>query len=326
MEQLQDKFGRTIDYLRLSVTDRCNLRCTYCMPERGLKFSPKEHLLTYEELLYLVDILGSLGISKIRITGGEPFVRADLMAFLKSLAEKDFLKKINITSNITLIRPYLDELEELGIKDINVSLDSLEKENFQLITRRDEFEEVERALYEMIGRGFNLKINCVVIKGLNEQQILPLLGLAETHPVSVRFLEEMPFNGSGVQKSDVMNYREILSQIEQKFAFTKLIDEPSSTSMNYRIEGFKGSFGVIPSYSRTFCGTCNRLRLSSTGEVRTCLYGKEGLNLKEMLRGGATEASIKEALILAVQNKPVDGFAAAEENEHSYSSMTTLGG
>ena len=296
------------------------------MPERGLKFSPKEHLLTYEELLYLVDILGSLGISKIRITGGEPFVRADLMAFLKSLAEKDFLKKINITSNITLIRPYLDELEELGIKDINVSLDSLEKENFQLITRRDEFEEVERALYEMIGRGFNLKINCVVIKGLNEQQILPLLGLAETHPVSVRFLEEMPFNGSGVQKSDVMNYREILSQIEQKFAFTKLIDEPSSTSMNYRIEGFKGSFGVIPSYSRTFCGTCNRLRLSSTGEVRTCLYGKEGLNLKEMLRGGATEASIKEALILAVQNKPVDGFAAAEENEHSYSSMTTLGG
>ncbi|MEM7297569.1 MAG: GTP 3',8-cyclase MoaA [Bacteroidota bacterium] len=326
MEKLTDKFGREIDYLRLSVTDRCNLRCTYCMPERGLQFSPKEHLLTYEELLHLVDILGSVGVNKVRITGGEPFVRADLISFLRSLSERPFLKKINITSNITLIRPYLDELENLGITEINVSLDSLEKKNFQLITRRDEFEEVERSLYEMIERGFNLKVNCVVMKGLNEQQIMPLLGLAKEHPVSVRFLEEMPFNGSGELKRDVMDYREILSHIEETFAYTKLIDEPSSTSMNYRIEGFRGSFGVIPSFSRTFCGTCNRLRLSSTGEIRTCLYGKEALNLKDMLREGAAEEAIKEALKIAVQNKPVDGFAAAEENEHSYSSMTTLGG
>lgn len=326
MEQLQDKFGRTIDYLRLSVTDRCNLRCTYCMPERGLQFSPKTHLLTYEELLQLVDILGAVGIRKIRITGGEPFVRADLISFLRALSEKEFLDQISITSNITLIRPHLDELENLGITDINVSLDSLEKENFKLITRRDEFEEVERSLFEMIERGFNLKVNCVVMKGLNEHQIMPLLNLSKERPVSVRFLEEMPFNGSGEKKNDVMDYQEILSHIEESFAFTKLIDEPSSTSMNYRIEGFKGTFGVIPSFSRTFCGTCNRLRLSSTGEVRTCLYGKEALNLKDMLREGASEEAIKEALKLAVLNKPLDGFAAAEENKHTYSSMTTLGG
>ena len=296
------------------------------MPERGLKFAPKSHLLSYEELLYLMDILGSLGINKLRITGGEPFVRADLISFLKSLSNKAFLKKINITSNITLIRPYLDELEKLGIRDINVSLDSMEKENFRLITRRDEFDEVQRALFEMIERGFNLKVNCVVMKGENESQIIPLLKLAEEHQVSVRFLEEMPFNGSGVPKKVVLDYREILSHIEKEFTYIKLNDEPSSTSMNYLIDGFKGSFGVIPSYSRTFCGTCNRLRLSATGEIRTCLYGKEELNLKELLRGGANEESIREALILAVQNKPIDGFAAAEGNKHSYSSMTTLGG
>jgi len=326
MEKLKDKFGREINYLRLSVTDRCNLRCTYCMPERGMTFAAKQTLLSYEELLELADVLGSVGINKIRITGGEPFVRTDLIAFLRELASKPYLEKISITSNLTLIRPHLEELQRIGIQDVNVSLDCLDREQFKEITRRDEFEEVEQTLYEMIDRGFNIKINCVAMAGVNEDQIIPLLNLAKEKPVSVRFLEEMPFNGSGSEFQRTLNYKTILDIISKEFEFTKLLDEPSSTSKNYEIEGFKGSFGVIPSFSRTFCGDCNRLRLAATGEVRTCLYGRDELNLRDMLRNGDSEDAMRLALSEAVLNKPKDGFAAADENKKEYLSMTKLGG
>ncbi|MEQ9405706.1 MAG: GTP 3',8-cyclase MoaA [Cyclobacteriaceae bacterium] len=326
MEQLKDKFGREINYLRLSVTDRCNLRCTYCMPEQGLQFAPKQTLLSYEELLSLADVLGAVGIKKIRITGGEPFVRKDLIHFLEKLSQKSFLEKISITSNLTLIRPHLDELQEFGINDVNVSLDCMDADRFKEITRRDGFEEVERTLYEMIDRGFNTKINCVAMAGVNEDQILPLLNLAKDRPVSVRFLEEMPFNGSGSELQRTLNYQTILDIISKEHEYTRLVDEPSSTSQNYSIEGFRGSFGVIPSFSRTFCGDCNRLRLSATGEVRSCLYGPDQLNIRDMLRAGASAIDIGSALYKAVQNKPKDGFAAADENERTYLSMTKLGG
>ena len=324
--KLKDKFGREINYLRLSVTDRCNLRCTYCMPEQGLTFAKRDNLLTYEELLQLVDILGELGISKVRLTGGEPFVRADFMYFLRELRKKEFLEKISITSNLTLIRPHLNELLELGIRDINVSLDALDKKKFFEITRRDEYDEVHKALMLMIEKGFNIKINCVVMKGTNEDQVLPLLKLAKEHPVSVRFLEEMPFNGSGETRKEVMNYKEILSLISARYDYSPLINEASSTSQNYKIEGFAGSFGIIPSFSRTFCGDCNRLRLAATGEVRTCLYGGDELSLRDLLRSGISEEEIKETLVQAVGNKPKDGFAAASENKEEYLSMTKLGG
>lgn len=324
--KLIDKFGREINYLRLSVTDRCNLRCTYCMPERGLVFANRDNLLTYEELLRLVDILGTLGISKVRLTGGEPFVRSDFMYFLKELRTRKFLEKISITSNLTLIRPHLDELLELGIRDINVSLDAIDKQTFLEITRRDEYEKVYQALMQMIEKGFNIKINCVVMQGVNDNQVLPLLELAKDHPISVRFLEEMPFNGSGEARKEVMNYQEILSLISETHNYSPLLDEASSTSRNYKIEGFSGSFGIIPSFSRTFCGDCNRLRLAATGEVRTCLYGGDQLSLRDLLRSGASEDEMKEVLIQAVGDKSKDGFAASSENKEEYISMTKLGG
>jgi len=323
--ELKDKFGRKINYLRLSVTDRCNLRCTYCMPEQGLAFAKRDTLLSYEEILLLMDILGDLGISKIRITGGEPFVRRDLMYLLRELRKKPFLEAISITSNLTVIRPHVDELLDLGIRDVNVSLDALDSQKFFEITKRDEYEEVHQTLMQMIKKGFNIKVNCVVMKGTNEDQVLPLLGLAKDHPVSVRFLEEMPFNGSGEARSKVMNYNEILSLISHRYDYSPLIDEASSTSKNYKIDGFAGAFGIIPSFSRTFCGDCNRLRLAVTGEVRTCLYGGDVLNLRDMLRSDRSD-EIKEALIRAVGLKQKDGFAAAAENEENYLSMTKLGG
>ena len=324
--KLTDKFDRGIDYLRLSVTDRCNLRCAYCMPERGMKFAHRDQLLSYEELLTLVDIMGDLGISKLRLTGGEPFVRSNLMSFLTELRKRDFLKKISITSNLTLIEPHLEQLLQLGIKDVNVSLDAVDRQKFFEITKRDEYEEVISALHKMIEKGFNLKLNCVVMKGTNEDQILPMLDLAKEYPLSIRFLEEMPFNGLGEAKAEVLSYNQILELIGQHHNYSSLIDEASSTSQNYGVDGFAGTFGVIPSFSRTFCGDCNRLRLASTGEVRTCLYGSDQLNLKTLLRDGHSEDEIKRQLVNAVANKPKDGFEAESENQESYLSMTKLGG
>lgn len=296
------------------------------MPEHGLTFAKRDQLLSYEELLSLIDTLGDLGISKIRITGGEPFVRADLMCFLRKLRKREFLETIRITSNLTLIRPYLDELLALGIRDINVSLDALNKEKFFMITRRDKYEEVYQVLMLMIEKGFQIKINCVVMKKLNEDQVLPLLNLAKEYPIAVRFLEEMPFNGSGKARSKTINYKEILSLISENFDYSTLINEPSSTSQKYKIDGFVGSFGIIPSFSRTFCGDCNRLRLAATGEVRTCLYGGDQLSLRDLLRSGVSEEKIKEALVQTIRNKSKDGFTSASENEEKYLSMTKLGG
>lgn len=323
-EILTDKFGRQINYLRLSVTDRCNLRCVYCMPAVGVKFSNKQELLTYEEMLYLIDILGEMGVDKIRLTGGEPFMRKDFIHFLEQVSKRDFLKSIGITSNLTLIQPYITRLKDMAISKINVSLDAMDAVSFKSITRRDDFDTVYQNLMNLIEEGFDLKINCVVMKGRNESQILPLMQLAKEHNISVRFLEEMPFNGSGMQ-NETITYQQIIGFISQHFTIEKQLDPKHSTSQNYRIKGFKGSIGIIPSFSRTFCGDCNRLRVSATGQVRNCLYNKDQLQLREVLRSNAYKNVIKEQIRSVVNQKPKDGFAAADQNNH-YESMLKLGG
>ncbi len=321
---LQDKFRRQINYLRLSVTDRCNLRCTYCMPERGMTFAQKDNLLSFEEILRLVDTLGDAGVNKIRITGGEPFVRTDLIELLEKLAQRPFLKSIGITSNLTVIKPYISRLKDLGITNINVSLDALEEDKFNQITRRNEFKQVKANLDQMIDEGFDLKVNCVVMKGRNEDQILPLIEYSKENKISVRFLEEMPFNGSGKQ-NETLSYQDILDIISREYKYTRLVDLPNSTSQNYHIDGFDGSFGVIPSFSRTFCGQCNRLRVSATGDVRTCLYGKDELNVRDLMRNGANDQTIQNAIQAVVLKKPIDGFVASDQNGE-FQSMTKLGG
>lgn len=326
MSQLKDSFGRQIKYLRLSVTDRCNLRCTYCMPERGMKFASKPNLFSTDEMIRLVSLLGNLGIEKIRFTGGEPFVREGFMDVLKGVVEKSSIKQIGITTNLTIIEEYIDDLKGLGIKDINASLDAVDSNKFFAITRRNDFGKVWKNLTQLLDHGFNLKLNCVVMKGVNEDQIQPMLDIAKEYPVAIRFLEEMPFNGLGVEKNQFINYTEILSRIKESYEYTRLIDSESSTSMNYKIDGFQGSFGVIPSFSRTFCGTCDRLRISATGAVRTCLYGKDQANVLTQMRNGASDEELSEWLITLVKKKEKDGFDASDQNDRKYLSMTKLGG
>nr|WP_299485286.1 GTP 3',8-cyclase MoaA [uncultured Allomuricauda sp.] len=327
---LVDNHNRRINYLRLAVTDRCNLRCNYCMPSEGIDFVKNDKLLTIGELSKISEVLVSQGIDKIRITGGEPFVRKDLMVLLRKLSTLDKLPDISVTTNATLIGPYIDELKALGIKNINVSLDAINRETFERITRRNQFDTVHNNLIRLITEGFNVRINFIVLEGQNEQDIVPILDLMKHYNVSVRFLEEMPFNGGSKNFSGIKwDYKAILEHISKSYSdFQKLESPPTSTSINYKIEGHKGTFGIIPSFSRTFCGSCNRLRVTATGDVITCLYGKPKANLRDVIRGENGVEEIKNVVLETIGNRAKTGFEAQAEHSKTIfeNSMTSIGG
>ena len=310
--QLKDNFDRPIKYLRLSVTDRCNLRCFYCMPEEGVRFRPKDQILSYEELIRISNLFIDMGVDKIRITGGEPFVRKDLIKFLGNITLNDGLNTVSITTNGILTKPFLPQLKDLGIDQINLSLDSVDPENFKKITRRDDFSKVMDTFHQMINDGFIVKINAVIMDGINDHEIIDLAKLAIEYPVSVRFIEEMPFNGAVENHTSTKwNHLRIFEELKSEFSdISKLTMPANSTSENYIFDGAKGDVGIIAAFTRTFCGSCDRIRLTSTGEMRTCLYGHNVLDLKQILREGHSDASIQERIVDVVQKRAKDGFEA----------------
>lgn len=321
---LKDNHQRTINYVRLAVTDRCNLRCTYCMPE-NMQFMERSSLLSYEEIVRLMQVLTDAGINKIRITGGEPFLRKDLMLLLEQLAP---MAGISITTNGVLTAPFIPALKALGIHQINLSLDTLQADRFFRITRRDQFNAVQQTLDSLLAHEMDVKINMVVMDGVNTDELIDFTELTRNHPVSVRFIEEMPFNGQGNRFSGInWNYLRILDTIRSQYPLEKITDAPSSTSLNYRILEHKGSIGVIPAYSRTFCGTCNRIRITPTGGLKTCLYGDDVLNVKNLFREGSSDMELLEHLQAALQHRAKDGFEAAASNTHTQlESMSVIGG
>jgi molybdenum cofactor biosynthesis protein A len=325
---LKDTHGRTIDYVRLAVTDRCNLRCFYCMPNEGIDFLPKKHLLSYEEMLRMLNIMAQQGISKVRITGGEPFVRKDLMNFLWEITKIKGIEKLHLTTNGVLTAPYVQELKQMGISGINLSLDSMDRGRFFEMTRRDELPNVLKTLDACLSHDIPLKINAVMMAGKNQEDIFELVELARNAPVSVRFIEEMPFNGEGLKLDYFLSFKKIIDIVAQRYpGMVKLQDEKNSTSYNYQIPGFKGNFGVIAAYSRTFCGTCNRLRITPTGDLKTCLYDDGVFNIRDMMRTVASDTEIAAAIQDAINHKAKDGFEAEKSRTFSVTeSMTTIGG
>ncbi|MEY2793387.1 MAG: Cyclic pyranopterin phosphate synthase [Bacteroidota bacterium] len=323
---LIDNHGRKVDYLRLAVTDRCNLRCTYCMPAEGISYLQEMQLLSWEEMGRLVRILVDLGITKIRLTGGEPFLRKGFMEFLQEISSFPTLE-ICITSNGVLLGDYLDQLHDIHIQHINLSLDALDPNRFKEITRRNEYEKVISSFYRMLEMHFKVKINAVVMKGKNELDILPLAKLAEDFPVSVRFIEEMPFNGKG-EKVDTLNWLEIKEYLFKGYpSFEEIPMGLGDTAQRYQLNGFKGDVGIIAAHSRTFCGTCNRLRITAKGQVKTCLYDDGVFDLKTYLRSGVSDEEIRNVLINLNQKRPIDGFEAENNRKGLINeSMTTIGG
>ena len=328
---ITDNHGRTINYLRLSVTDRCNLRCHYCMPHEGIKFVNRSELLSYEEMIRLCTALAQNGIEKIRITGGEPFVRADMIEFLENLSQIEGIKKISITTNGVLTKNYINDLKRIGIRDINLSLDTLDEERFKKITNRDEFQKVRETLFSLIENEFNVKLNTVVMDGVNDMDILPLARLSLNLPIDVRFIEEMPFNGQTKSNGRLRwNSANILSEIKTVFPSIEGHYTPKdSTSQNYKIPGAKGKIGIIAAYTRSFCGTCNRIRINATGKMRTCLYGHEVLDIKELIRSGVSDSELIHEIKGAINQRAKDGFEAEKWNARQSpvnESMTNIGG
>ena len=326
---LIDNHGRAITYLRLAVTDRCNLRCSYCMPAEGANFARSDALLNREELKRISGVMVGMGIDKIRITGGEPFVRPCVMELLEYLTTLDGLDDISITTNATKIGKHIDRLKALGIRNINVSLDAIRPETFKKITRKDSFQQVYENMIRLITEGFQVRVNFVVLDGQNIDDIYAMMELQERYPIGVRFLEEMPFNGGHRNFKDLRwDYKAILEHIRNAYPNFEVLPGPkTSTSINYKIPGHAGSFGLIPSFSRTFCGSCNRIRITATGDVITCLYGKPKANIRDLLRTSEDNQAVMDLVQGVISKRARTGFEAQQEDQLPFErSMTSIGG
>jgi cyclic pyranopterin phosphate synthase len=300
------------------------------MPAQGIDIVPRQELLTFKEMYRLIRVLTELGVHKVRLTGGEPFVRKDFVGFLEMLSHNDLLEAINITTNGALISHHIDRIEKLEkVKDINLSIDSLSREKFAKITRRDAFSEVYKTLELLEKSSLNLKLNIVVQSGVNTDEIVDFVRFTKNKNVAVRFIEEMPFNGKGQREmQDNCTFKQLLNEIKTEFNVRELVSEKSSTSRNYAIDNHLGTVGIIPAFTRTICNNCNRIRITSTGTFKNCLFDDGVFNLRDFMRKGASNEDLKELFLSLVKAKPENGFIAEanRKNGAASESMSTIGG
>lgn len=325
---LTDSFGRPLEYLRLAVTDRCNLRCFYCMPAEGIDYVPRQDLLSYEEMLRLTRIFVQLGVNKIRLTGGEPFVRKNFYGFLKRLTKIDGLDKIAITTNGAVASKHIPFLDEIGITSINLSLDTLNKDKFTEITRRDFFDQAMETYHSVLQTNIKLSVNMVVMEGKNIEDIVPMAMLTKHDNVTIRYIEEMPFNGTGVREQAGYNHKKIIETLKDSLPeLTAIPFEDGKTAQEYTIAGHKGKVGIIAAWTRTFCSSCNRIRVSATGQMKNCLYDHGILDIKRMLNDGSSDQMICQAIKDGYSKKFKDGRVAEANRKNSISkSMSSIGG
>ena len=295
---LIDSHGRVHDYLRISLTEKCNLRCTYCMPEEGIKLRNKSHFMTGEEVIAFAKTFVNLGVNKIRITGGEPLVNKDVKVILEELSKLPV--ELSITTNAVLLHDYFALLQELNINKLNISIDSLNKDSFNRISRRNHFEVVMNNIRKAIDLGFEVKLNVVVIKGVNEQEVIDFVKWSERDKVAVRFIEFMPFDGNKWDWSKVVSQQDMLNEVKDRYpqnAISKLPDSEHIISRDYQVSGAKGTFGFISTITNSFCGTCNRIRLTADGKIKNCLFSADETDLLSVMRaGGDLESHIRTSI------------------------------
>lgn len=322
-EFLTDKFSRQHNYLRISVTERCNLRCLYCMPEEGVQLTPEARLLSTPEIIYLSSVFVSQGVDKIRLTGGEPTVRKDIVELMRGIGNlrPNGLRELCLTSNGISLHRKLDDMVEAGLTGVNLSLDTLDPFQFQLMTRRKGFDAVMKSMNRILemnrmGAGIKLKVNCVVMRGLNEREIIPFVELGRESPIEVRFIEYMPFDGNKWNQDKMFPFQEMLSVIQKKYPnLEKVQDHKNDTSKTYRVPGFEGRIGFITSMTNHFCGTCNRLRITSDGNLKVCLFGNAEVSLRDIVRQANHGQPIDEAALKDQQLLEAAQIAARIDEE-----------
>jgi molybdenum cofactor biosynthesis protein A len=329
-EPLIDTFGRKHDYLRISLTERCNLRCFYCMPAEGVNLTPKNHLMNQDEVVEMAKIFVGLGVKKIRLTGGEPLVRKDAKEIIQRLAELPV--QLAITTNGILVDQYLNIFKESGLRSINVSLDSLQEDKVKKITLRNFFPRILGNIDLLINEGIHVKVNAVAIKGTNDDEILDFIEWTKEKPIHVRFIEFMPFDGNNWDWSKGISYKEILVMAQKAYGedVERLKDSLNDTAKNFRIKGYKGTFAIISSVTNPFCDTCNRLRLTADGKIKNCLFSNQETDLLSALRAGEdVEHLIRQSVInKKAKRAGMDSFEqfANPDNNQENRSMIKIGG
>ncbi|GAX72649.1 hypothetical protein CEUSTIGMA_g105.t1 [Chlamydomonas eustigma] len=348
---LTDQFSRRHTYLRISLTERCNLRCVYCMPPEGVQLTPGGSLLSTSELLRLASLFVEAGVNKIRLTGGEPTVRPDLIELCRHLSMLSGLKTLAMTSNGIKLERQLPELKAAGLNALNISLDTLKAERFEVLTRRKGHDRVIKSIATAVNLGYNpVKVNVVVMRGVNDDEISDFVMLTKDRPINVRFIEYMPFDGNIWRDTKMVTYKEMLERVEQsisrtysqrkaseecsssgnthlpKILMNRLTDPKGEVAKNFKIEGFQGTVSFVTSMTSLFCGDCNRLRLLADGSLKVCLFGANEVSLRDAMRGGASDSDIRLIIGAAVQKKKASHAGMFEIAATANRPMITIGG
>jgi cyclic pyranopterin phosphate synthase len=312
---LEDRFGRVFDYLRIAVTDRCNLRCVYCMPESGVDFARHDRLLRTNEILRVIRVASKLGVGKVRYTGGEPLVRNDILKLVEGAVQTPGIRSVHLTTNGMLLPALAKPLRRAGLHGVNVSLDTLDPERFSRCTRRTGLEQVLAGLEEVLALRFpSVKVNVVAMRGFNDDEMSAFVELTREAPITVRFIELMPFDASQIWRTGrFLSMERMLAGFTQLYPQREVVDGSSTEHMTFRLPGCSGSVAFIPSYTRDFCNDCTRIRLTADGRIRNCLYSEEEFGILGHLRQGGTDEDIAQTLKDAMWAKPEDGRAAQQQ-------------
>ncbi|XP_047354527.1 molybdenum cofactor biosynthesis protein 1 isoform X2 [Vespa velutina] len=303
---LTDSFGRRHTYLRISITERCNLRCTYCMPAEGVKLTAKDGILKTEEIIRLADLFTKEGICKIRLTGGEPTVRKDIVDIIAELKKLENLEQVAITTNGLTLTRQLPALQRAGLDGLNISLDTLKADRFERFTRRKGWAKVMASIDLAVQLGYNpVKVNCVVMRGFNDDELVHFVNMTKDRPLDIRFIEYMPFYGNEWKENKMVSFDEMKNIIRQTYPeFQALSNKPNDTSKAYQVPGFTGQIGFITSMTHNFCSSCNRLRITADGNLKVCLFeGKSEVSLRDVLRSGGSEEDLKNIIRNAIWGK-----------------------
>ncbi|CCG84981.1 protein of unknown function [Taphrina deformans PYCC 5710] len=327
---LTDNFQRQHDYLRISITEKCNLRCTYCMPEEGVELQPEDKMLSSDEIVRLARTFVKEGVTKIRLTGGEPTVRRDIVDLVSRLGDlrQYGLKELAMTSNGIALKRKLPLLVRAGLTHLNLSLDTLDPWRYQLMSRRKGLEVVLETIELAITLGIQpLKVNCVVIKGLNDGEINDFVRFTKDRPLEVRFIEYMPFDGNRWNKEKMLSYEDMLKQIKSVYpSFTKVKDHKNDTSKAWQVPGHVGKVGFITSMTNHFCGSCNRLRVTSDGNLKVCLFGNTEVSLRDIMRENVDDDKLLECIQAAVKRKKKQHAGITELETMKNRPMILIGG